>query len=35
MEEKKEKTAGELRREELLYNPKNGYDRMAAEDERA
>jgi len=35
MEEKKEKTIGEKRREELLWNPKNGYDRMASEDEAA
>ena len=25
--EEKQKTAGELRREALLYPPKNGYDR--------
>ncbi|MEG2118804.1 MAG: aminopeptidase, partial [Pseudoflavonifractor sp.] len=31
--EEKEKTAGELRREALLYNPKNGYDRLTPEDE--
>ena len=29
----KEKTAGELRREALCYAPKNGYDRLTAEDE--
>ena len=27
------KTAGELRREALLYQPKNGYDRLRAEEE--
>ena len=26
--EEKQKTAGELRREALLYQPKNGYDRL-------
>ena len=31
----KEKTAGELRREALCYAPKNGYDRLTAEDEAA
>ena len=31
--EEKQKTAGELRREELLYRPKNGYDRLSAQDE--
>jgi aspartyl aminopeptidase len=35
MEEKKEKTPGEKRREELLNNPKNGYDRVTPEDEAA
>ena len=34
MEDKK-KTPGELRREALLYSPKNGYDRLSAEDEAA
>lgn len=34
MEEKK-KTPGDLRREALLYTPKNGYDRLTAEDEAA
>ena len=33
MEEKK--TAGDLRREALLYRPKNGYDRLSAADETA
>ena len=33
--EEKQKTAGELRREALLYQPKNGYDRLTAEDEAA
>ena len=33
--EEKQKTAGELRREALLYRPKNGYDRLTAEDEAA
>lgn len=33
--EKKEKTAGEKRREELLYSPKNGYDRLSSSDEAA
>ena len=32
MEEKK-KTPGELRREALCYKPKNGYDRLTAQDE--
>ena len=31
--EEKQKSAGELRREELLYQPKNGYDRLSAQDE--
>ena len=31
--EEKQKTAGELRREALLYQPKNGYDRLSAQDE--
>lgn len=31
--EEKQKTAGELRRETLLYSPKNGYDRLTTEDE--
>ncbi|MEG1721077.1 MAG: aminopeptidase, partial [Pseudoflavonifractor sp.] len=31
--EEKEKTTGELRREALLYAPKNGYDRLTPEDE--
>jgi hypothetical protein len=35
MEEKKEKTAGELRREELFLNQKNGYDRITPEEEAA
>ena len=30
-----EKTLADLRREELLYAPKNGYDRLSAEDEAA
>ena len=30
--EEKQKTAGELRREALLYQPKNGYDRLSAQD---
>jgi len=30
-----EKTLAERRREELLYAPKNGYDRLSAEDEAA
>jgi len=33
--EKKEKTVGELRRDQLLHNPKNGYDRITPEDETA
>lgn len=33
--EEKIKSAGELRREALLYTPKNGYDRLSAEDEAA
>ncbi|HWS43338.1 MAG TPA: aminopeptidase [Pseudoflavonifractor sp.] len=33
--EEKVKTIGELRREALLDNPKNGYDRLSAEDEAA
>lgn len=33
--EEKQKTLGELRREALLYKPKNGYDRLTAEDEAA
>lgn len=33
--EEKQKTAGEKRREALLYTPKNGYDRLAAADETA
>ena len=33
--EEKEKTAGQLRREELLDVKKNGYDRLSAEDEAA
>ncbi|NLF34719.1 MAG: aminopeptidase [Clostridiales bacterium] len=35
MEEKKEKTPGALRREALLYSPKNGYDRLPPEEEAA
>lgn len=35
MEEKKEKTAGEKRREELIHTLKNGYDRLTPEDENA
>lgn len=35
MEEKKEKTAGEKRREELFNTMKNGYDRLPPEDETA
>ena len=31
--EEKQKTPGELRREALLYQPKNGYDRLSTEDE--
>ena len=31
--EEKQKTAGELRREALFYRPKNGYDRLTAQDE--
>ena len=31
--EEKQKTPGELRREALLHTPKNGYDRMSAQDE--
>ncbi len=30
-----EKTAGELRRDALLYRPKNGYDRLSMQDEIA
>lgn len=33
--EEKVKTIGDLRREALLDNPKNGYDRLTAEDEAA
>lgn len=33
--EEKVKTPGELRREALCYAPKNGYDRLSAEDEAA
>lgn len=33
--DQKEKTAGELRREALLYSRKNGYDRLSAADEAA
>ena len=33
--EEKVKTVGELRREALLDNPKNGYDRLTPEDEAA
>jgi len=33
--EEKQKTAADLRREALLYQPKNGYDRLTAEDEAA
>jgi len=33
--EEKEKTPAQLRREELFYKPKNGYDRISAEDEAA
>ncbi len=33
--EEKQKTAGELRREALLYQPKNGYDRLTPADEAA
>ncbi len=35
MEEKKEKTAGELRRDELFSNLKNGYDRITPQEETA
>ncbi len=35
MEEKKEKTAGELRKKELFNQVKNGYDRLAPEEEAA
>ena len=31
--EEKQKSAGELRREALLYQPKNGYDRLTPQDE--
>ena len=31
--EDKQKTQGELRREALLYQPKNGYDRLSAQEE--
>lgn len=31
--EEKQKTPGELRREALLYQPKNGYDRLPAAEE--
>ena len=31
--EEKQKTQGELRREALLYQPKNGYDRLSAQEE--
>ena len=31
--EEKQKTPGELRREALLYQPKNGYDRLSPEEE--
>ncbi len=31
--EEKQKTPGELRREALLYQPKNGYDRLSAQEE--
>ena len=30
--EEKQKSAGELRREALLYQPKNGYDRLSAQE---
>lgn len=33
--EDKTKTPGQLRREALLYSPKNGYDRLTAQDEIA
>ena len=33
--EEKQKTAGALRREALCYAPKNGFDRLSAEDEAA
>ena len=33
--EEKQKTAGELRREALLYQPKNGYDRLSAQTTRS
>lgn len=33
--EKKEKTAGEKRREELCYSPQNGYDRLNPDQEAA
>ncbi len=33
MEEKKQKTHGEQRREALLYRPKHGYDRLSAREE--
>jgi len=35
MEEKKEKTAGELRKKELFRESKNGYDRLPSEEEAA
>ena len=31
--EEKQKTPGELRRDALLYRPKNGYDRLSAGEE--
>ena len=34
MEDKK-KSVGELRREALCYAPKNGYDRISADEETA
>ena len=33
--EEKAKSVGELRREALCYKPKNGYDRLSPEDEKA
>ena len=33
--EEKTKSVGELRREALCYKPKNGYDRLSPEDEKA
>ena len=33
--EEKEKTPAQIRREQLMSSPKNGYDRLTAEDEEA